>query len=250
MSHLISVFKREFRGYFATPVAYVFIVIFLFLTGLFTFNVSRFFDPRDPTGGQADLRPFFSWHPWLYLFLIPAVAMRLWSEERKGGTVELLLTLPITGTQAIVGKFLAAWAFIGIALALTFPMVLTLLYLCDNPDMGPIFTGYMGSFLMAGAYLAIGECISALAKNQVVSFIISSVVCLLLVLAGYSVVQEFFRSWASAWFCDAISSVSFLTHFDTMVKGLVPVSGLVFFASLIVGWLAACGVVLEVKKAV
>ncbi|MBN1866020.1 ABC transporter permease subunit [Candidatus Sumerlaeota bacterium] len=249
MSRLYSVFKREFKGYFATPVAYVFIVIFLFLTGLFTFNVSRFYDPRDVGSvGQADLRAFFDWHPWLYLFLIPAVAMRLWAEERKSGTIELLLTLPVSAAQAIVGKFLAAWAFVGIALALTFPMVLTVLYL-GEPDVGLIVAGYIGSFLMAGAYLAIGECVSALAKNQVVSFIVSVVICLLFVLSGFSVVQEFFQSWAPAWFTQAVSSMSFLTHFGSLEKGLVGAPSLVFFGSLIVGWLSACAVILEIKKA-
>jgi ABC-2 type transport system permease protein len=249
MTRFFTIFKREFRGYFATPVAYVFIVIFLFLTGLFTFNVSRFYDVRDISSvGQADLRAFFDWHPWLFLFLIPAVAMRLWAEERKSGTIELLFTLPVTTMQAIVGKFLAAWAFVGIALLLTFPMVLTVMYL-GSPDKGLILSGYAGSFLMAGAYLAIGECVSALSKNQVVSFIVSVVICLLFVLAGFGVVQEFFQSWAPTWFTEAVNSMSFLTHFGSMEKGLVGAPSLVFFASMIIGWLSACAVILEVKKA-
>ena len=178
MSTMLSIFKRELNSYFATPVAYVFIVIFLFLNGIFTFKLGGFFEAN-----QANLDRFFTWHPWLYLFLIPAVAMRLWAEERRGGTIELLFTLPVSATQAILGKFLAAWFFVGIALWLTFPVVLTVLYL-GEPDLGVIAAAYAGSFLMAGAYLAIGICMSAITKNQVVSFILSVVICLMLILAG------------------------------------------------------------------
>ena len=155
-----SIIKRELAGYFATPVAYVFIVVFLFLTGIFTFYMGSFFER-----GQADLQPFFSFHPWLYLFLIPAVSMRLWAEERKSGTIELLMTLPISVTQAVIGKFLAAWAFAAVALLLTFPIWITVNYL-GEPDNGTILAGYLGSLLMAGSYLAIGSCISAVTRNQ------------------------------------------------------------------------------------
>lgn len=243
MRRAISVFKREFRGYFATPIAYVFIVIFLFLSGLFTFQVSRFFE-----AGQTSLTAFFTWHPWLYLFLIPAVAMRLWAEERKSGTIELLLTLPVKPSQAILGKFLAAWAFIGMALALTFPMVLTAIYL-GSPDPGVIVAGYLGSFLMAGAFLAIGICMSALTKNQVVSFILGVVVCLLFILAGFDIVLDAFGLWAPAWLTDAVASMSFLTHFGSALRGEISLASLLFFLSLIVGWLCACNVILEMKKA-
>ncbi len=243
MRNIISVFKRELHGYFATPVAYVYIVIFLFLSGLFTFQISRLYE-----AGQATLTPFFMWHPWLYLFLIPAVSMRLWAEERRSGTIELLLTLPVKLSQAILGKFLAAWLFIGIALALTFPTVLTVTYL-GNPDSGVMISGYIGSFLMAGAFLAIGLCMSAMTRNQVVSFILGVVVCLLFILAGFDVVLDFVKSWAPGWFTEAIASVSFFTHFNAAQRGVINLTNIVFFLSLMVGWLVACGVILDMKKA-
>jgi ABC-2 type transport system permease protein len=185
---IFTVFKRELASYFATPVAYVFIVIFLLLAGTFTFYLGNFYER-----GQADLQPFFNFHPWLYLFLVPAVGMRLWSEERKSGTIELLLTLPVTMWQAVVGKFLAAWAFIGIALALTFPIWITVNYL-GSPDNGVIFASYVGSFLMAGAFLAIGSCISACTRNQVIAFILTVVVCFVFLLAGFPLVLNFFSA--------------------------------------------------------
>ncbi len=236
------ILKRELKAYFATPVAYVFIVIYLFLTGIFTFQWSSFFE-----AGQASLESFFMWHPWLYLFLIPSVAMRLWAEERKSGTIELLLTLPVGLGQAIVGKFLAAWIFVGIALALTFPMVLTVCYLGD-PDLGVIATSYIGSFLMAGSFLATGSCMSAITKNQVVSFILAVVVSLLFILAGFDTVLDAF-SWAPSWLVDAVSSMSYLTHFQSVQRGLITLPDLIFSLSSIVGWLFACAVVLEMKKA-
>jgi len=242
MNATFAIFKREIKGYFTTPVAYVFIVIFLFLAGLFTFKLSSFFAAR-----QADLGAFFNWHIWLYLFLIPAVAMRLWAEERKSGSIELLLTLPVSLTQAVLGKFLAAWIFVAIALALTFPVVLTVMYL-GQPDLGIVAAAYLGSFLMAGAYLAIGTCISALTRTQVISFIISVVICLLFILAGLEVVVGFFSSWAPDWLVDAITSMSFLTHFNSIQRGLIGLPDLVYFLSLIAGWLFACGIVLEMKK--
>ncbi|MFP4379458.1 MAG: ABC transporter permease subunit [Candidatus Sumerlaeia bacterium] len=242
MTNMIPIFKREIKGYFSTPVAYVFIVIFLFLSGLFTFQISQYYE-----AGQATFDAFFTWHPWLYLFLIPAVAMRLWAEERKSGTIELLLTMPVSLGQAILGKFLAAWAFIGIALILTFPMVLTVLYL-GEPDLGVAFVGYIGSFLMAGAYLAIGICMSALTRDQVVSFILTVVLCLMLILAGHDAVNQFF-SWAPDWFLQAVASVSFLSHFTTIQRGLLTLPDLVFFGSIIAGGLVACGIILEMKKA-
>jgi len=243
MNPMTSIMKRELKGYFTTPVAYVFIVIFLFLAGLFTFKLSDFF-----LAGQAELRDFFNWHPWLYLFLIPAVAMRLWSEERRSGSIELLLTLPVSLTQAVLGKFLAAWIFVAIALGLTFPIVLTVMYL-GRPDLGIIATAYFGSFLMAGAYLAIGACISALTRTQVISFIITVVICLFFILAGFEVVVSFFSSWAPAWLVDAITSMSFLTHFSSIQRGVITLPDVIFFLSMIAGWLFACGIVLEMKKA-
>lgn len=245
MKHTISIAKRELTGYFATPVAYVFIVIFLVLAGLFTFSgdLGNLYER-----GQADLRPFFSFHPWLYLFLIPAISMRLWAEERRLGTIELLMTLPVTITQAVVGKFLAAWAFAGIALALTFPTWITVNYL-GEPDNSAILAGYVGSFLMAGGFLAIGSCISALTKNQVIAFVISIVMCFLFLLSGFETVQDFFAAWAPEVVTDAIASFSFLTHFEAIAKGVIDARDLVFFGSLIAFFLFANALVLDIKKA-
>jgi ABC-2 type transport system permease protein len=243
MKNTIAIFKRELRGYFATPVAYVFIVIFLFLTGIFTFYIGGFYER-----GQADLEPFFRFHPWLYLFLIPAISMRLWSEERKTGTIELLMTLPITLGEAVLGKFLAAWCFTAIALALTFPMWITANYLGD-PDNTVIFFGYLGSLLMAGGFLAIGSCISALTKNQVIAFVISVVICFFMILSGYSIVLDFFSAWAPQPILDAVSSFSFLTHFDSIKKGVIDARDVVYFASLIAFWLYANTLAINVKKA-
>lgn len=243
MHNIITIFRRELAGYFTTPIAYVVMVIFVFLSGLFAFFLGNFFNR-----GQADLQPFFQYHPWLYLFLIPALAMRLWAEERRGGTVELLLTLPVTYWQAVLGKYLAAWTFAALALALTFPMWLTVNYL-GNPDNGVIFASYLGSLLMAGAFLAIGSCVSALTRNQVIAFVITAMVCLLFVSSGHSLVLDFFTSWTPDWLRETISSFSFLTHFDAISKGVIDVKDLVYFASLIVFWLFANVVVIEVKKA-
>ncbi len=243
MSAILTVFKRELRSYFATPVAYVFIVIFLVLSSAFTFYLGNFYER-----GQADLMPFFSFHPWLYLFLVPAVSMRLWSEERKSGTIELLLTLPITMWQAVVGKFLAAWAFIGIALALTFPLWITVNYLGD-PDNGVIVASYIGSMLMAGAFLSIGSCISASTRNQVVAFILTVVVCFLLVMAGFPLVLDGFRAWAPQALVDAVASLSFLTHFVSISKGVIDLRDLLYFALMIGFWLYASAIVIDLKKA-
>lgn len=236
-------FKRELQSYFNTPIAYVFIVIFLFLSGVFTFYLGNFFDR-----GQADLQPFFNFHPWLYLFLIPALSMRLWAEERKSGSIELLLTLPVTVTEAVLGKFLAAWVFTGIALLLTFPMWITVNYL-GSPDNSVIFGGYVGSMLMAGAFLAIGSSISALTKNQVVAFIISVVVCLLFILSGLPLVLDFFTGWAPQFLVNLISSFSFLTHFDSLSKGVIDLRDLIYFISLMALWLFINIIVIEMKKA-
>jgi ABC-2 type transport system permease protein len=243
MRNTIAIFKRELAGYFVTPVAYVFIVVFLVLTGFFTFNIGGFYDRE-----QADLQPFFAFHPWLYLFLVPAISMRLWSEERRAGTVELLLTLPVTMTQAVLGKFLAAWAFTGIALALTFPMWITVAYLGD-PDHGVIAAAYLGSFLMAGAYLAIGACISALTKNQVIAFVIAVVACLLFVVIGLPTVIAYFPGWMPRPLVEIIGSFSFLTHFNAIQKGVIDVRDLVFFGSLIALFLFANAVLIDLRKA-
>lgn len=243
MNNTLAIMKRELRAYFATPVAYVFIVIFLFMTGIFTFYVGAFYER-----GQADLLPFFQFHPWLYLFLIPAISMRLWSEERKTGTIELLMTLPVSLGQAVLGKFLAAWAFTLIALALTFPVWVTVNYL-GSPDNTVIFAGYVGSLLMAGGFLAIGSCISAITKNQVIAFVVSVVICFCFVLSGYAIVLDFFSGWAPQAIVEAIASLSFLTHFNSITKGVVDIRDLIYFAALIVFWLYANTVVIEMKKA-
>ncbi|HMN33873.1 MAG TPA: ABC transporter permease subunit [Chiayiivirga sp.] len=243
MSPLRAIFRRELASYFATPVAYVFIVIFLILAGVFTFYLGGFYER-----GQADLLPFFNFHPWLYLFLVPAVSMRMWSEERKSGTIELLLTLPVTTWQAVLGKFLAAWAFLGIALALTFPIWLTVNYLGD-PDNGVILAGYLGSVLMAGAFLAIGACLSATTRNQVIAFILTVVVCFVMLLAGFPLVLEFIGALFPQGTVDAIASLSFLTHFTAIAKGVLDLRDVLFFLLVIACWLIACALVIELKKA-
>lgn len=243
MKQLPVIFKRELASYFATPLAYVFIVIFLVLSGVFTFYLGGFFE-----SGQANLAPFFNFHPWLYLFLVPAIAMRLWAEERKSGSIELLMTLPVTRFEAVTGKFLAAWAFAGLALLLTFPMVITVNYL-GEPDNGAIVTGYIGSWLLAGSYLAVGSCMSALAKNQVIAFILAVVVCFLFIVSGFPLVLDAFSAWAPQWLLDAVASLSFLTRFDAISKGVIDLRDLLYFLSLIAAWLAATAVVVDLKKA-
>src|SRR5947209_3193703 len=227
-SNIKTITKRELFAYFTSPLAYVFIVIFLLLCGFFTFMVGGFFER-----GEASLvRPFFDWHPWFYLFLVPAVGMRLWAEERRVGTLELLLTMPITAWQAIVGKFLASWLFLALALAMTFPVWITVNYL-GSPDNGVILCGYLGSWLMAGAYLAISCITSAMTRTQVVSFIVSVVVCLFLILAGFPPVIRFLEGWAGPRLVDFITSFSVITHFDAFQKGVVDSRDVLCFLSLI-----------------
>ena len=242
-SNIATITKRELTGYFASPVAYVFIVIFLLMTGFFTFMAGGFFER-----GEANLLPFFNWHPWLYLFLVPAVGMRLWSEERRLGTIELLLTMPVTTAQAIVGKFLASWIFLGLALLLTFPVIITVNYLGD-PDNGVIFGGYVGSLLLAGAYLAISCMTSAMTRNQVVSFIISVVICVALVLAGYPPVTNLFIQWASPWVVDTIAAFSVMTHFEGFQRGVIDTRDLVFFIAVIVFSLFTTSVIIRSHRA-
>jgi ABC-2 type transport system permease protein len=234
--------KRELAGYFGSPVAYVFIVIFLLLCGFFTFSVSHLYEM-----GQADLRAFFEWHPWMFLFLIPAVAMRLWADERRTGTIELILTLPVTLTEIILGKFLAAWLFIGMALLLTFPIVLTVIYLGD-PDLGAIVSAYFGSFLMAGAYLSVGSMTSSLTRNQVISFILSVVVCLFFVLSGWPPVTDVLSGWAPLWLVDTVSGFSFMSHFASMQQGIIDLRDLIYYLSVIFFMLFANGVVLQNRR--
>jgi len=243
LSHIITIAKREVSGYFASPVAYVFIVIFLLLIGFFTFMVGAFFDR-----GQASLDAFFAWHPWLYLFLVPAVGMRMWSEERRLGTIELLLTMPVTPWQAIVGKFLASWLILILALALTFPLVITVNYL-GHPDNGIILAGYLGSALLSGAYLSIAAMTSAMTRNQVVSFIVSVVLCLFLILAGWPPVTDLLVRWANPWFVQTISAFSVMTHFDAIQKGVLDSRDILFFISVIVFSLFTTSVILRAHRA-
>ena len=244
ISNIRAITKRELSAYFSSPVAYVFIVIFLFLMGLFTFMAGGFFER-----GQATLEDsFFMWHPWLYLFLVPAVGMRLWAEERRVGTLELLLTLPITAWQAIVGKFLASWIFLFLALFLTFAVVITVNYL-GSPDNGVIFAGYVGSFLMAGAYLAISCMTSAMTRNQVVSFILSVVVCLFLVLCGYPPVTNLLIRTDWAWLLNTVTAFSFMTHFEGFTKGVLDSRDVIFFLSVIGFSLFTTGVIIRSHRA-
>ena len=238
-----TIFKRELRAYFTTPLAYVFIVIFLALTGSFTFFLGGFFER-----GQADLSAFFVFHPWLYLFLVPAIAMRLWAEERRTGTIELLMTLPTTTFATVLGKFLAAWLFAGIALALTFPIWLTVNWLGD-PDNGVILLSYIGSWVMAGAFIAIGACVSALTKNQVIAFVVGAAVCFLFLMSGVDLVLAAFRPWAPPLVVDTVASFSFLTHFGELMKGVVDAATLLFFASLIAICLVVNTLLVDLEKA-
>ena len=227
MNGIVPIFERELYAYFQSPVAYVFIIVFLVSSTSCTFLLGSFYESQ-----QASLEIFFLFHPWLYLFLIPAVGMRLWAEERRSGTAELLLTFPIHPFTAVLGKFLAGWIFIGLALLLTFPMIITVNYL-GQPDPGPIFTGYLGSFLMAGAYLAISTCTSALTKNQVISFILSVVICLILVLLGWGVLTDSLNNLFPVWIADLISQFSFTAHFDAIRRGVIDFRDVIYFCSII-----------------
>jgi len=242
-SNVWTIVKRELVGYFDSPVAYVFIVIYLLLAGFFTFTFGSFFDR-----GEASLTAFFMWMPWLLLFLVPALGMRLWSEERRSGTIELLLTFPVTPWQAILGKFLASWIFIAIAMALTFPVWITVNWLGD-PDNGVILAGYIGSWFLAGAYLAVSCLTSAITRNQVVSFILSVVICLGLVVVGFAPVTDLLARWAAPWLVEAVAGFSVLTHFDGFQKGVIDSRDFVFFASVIGFALFVTGVILRGHRA-
>lgn len=236
-----TIAKRELAGYFTSPVAYVFIIIFLVLAGFFTFMVSNFFESN-----EASLAPFFFWHQWLYLFLVPAIGMRLWAEERRSGTIEILLTMPITAGEAIVAKFLAAWVFLGLALLLTFPMVITVNYL-GNPDNGVILAGYFGSFLVGGAYLAVSSITSAMTRNQVVSFITAVVLCMALLLAGWPPVTNMV-AWAPQNVIDAVAGFSVVPHYDALQRGVIALRDVVYFISLIGFALFTTGVIVHSRR--
>lgn len=243
MQNIITIFRREMSGYFATPVAYVFIVIFLALTGVLTFYVGNLLGRN-----QADLGAFFNFHPWLYLFLIPALSMRLWAEERRNGTVELSMTLPVSQGQAVIGKYLAAWCFTGIALVLTFPLWMTVNYL-GQPDNGAILAAYLGSWLMAGGFLAIGSFISALTKNQVIAFVLAATLCFLFVAMGSSIVLDFLSDWTGGGIADFLRSISVMNHFVDISKGVVDIRDIIYFTSLIVAFLFLNVVAIDRLKA-
>jgi ABC-2 type transport system permease protein len=238
-----AIARREWGAYFNSPVAYVFIIIFLLLSGFFTFAVAGFYESN-----QAEFsRSFFLWHPWLYLVLIPAVGMRLWAEERRSHTIELLFTLPVTPAQAIAGKFLAAWAFLIVALVLTFPVVLTAVYL-GEPDLGVAFTGYLGSIFLAGSYLGVAMFTSALTKNQVISFIVAVVLGLLLILSGFPPVTDLLSGFCPMWLVDTIAAFSFMSHYETLQRGILDIRDLIYFASMI-GFMLFCTLVVLHHKA-
>jgi ABC-2 type transport system permease protein len=245
-TNIKTIAKRELGAYFSSPLAYVLIVIFLLFCSAFTFlsDLGNFFGEQQAALGRS----FFRWHPWFYLFLVPAVGMRLWAEERRTGTIELLLTMPITAWQAIVGKFIASWLFLGVALALTFPVVITVNYL-GSPDNGVILTGYLGSWFMAGAYLAISCMMSAITRNQVISFISSLAICFVLVLCGYGLVSEMFQGTSFEWFGDAIANLGFFTHYDGFQKGVLDSRDIVYFLSVIGFSLFTTGVILRSHRA-
>lgn len=242
MSGFYAVFKRELKSYFTTPVAYVFLIVFLFFSGYLTFKYG-FYSVR-----QADMQTFFMNMPLLFVFMIPAVSMRLWAEERRVGSIELLLTLPITIMQAVLGKFCAAWLFIVIALALTFPMVITVCYLGD-PDVGLIITGYLGTVLMAGGFLSIGSFFSIITKNQVISFVLSVVACAVLVYAGMPSTLNYFSTFLPAGLVSAIGGLSFQVHFESIQKGMLEFKDFSYFILLIIGWIFASAYILDERKA-
>ncbi|HEV7605792.1 MAG TPA: ABC transporter permease [Steroidobacteraceae bacterium] len=242
MKTVAIIMRRELASYFATPLAYVVIVIFLLLSNLFAFSFGALFER-----GQADLTPFFTFLPWLYLFLIPAVSMRLWAEERRNGSIELLLTQPLTLWQAVLGKFLAAWIFVGLALALTFPVWITVNYL-GKPDNGAIFAAYLGSFFVAGGFLAVGSFTSTLTKNQLIAFLVAMLLSFLLLIAGYPAATDWFQTWAPQWLVSGIASLSFLTHFENIVKGVLDVRDVLYYALVTVFFLLASTVVLDARK--
>jgi len=242
MRNILTIFHRELAGYFATPLAYVFIVIFLAMAGVLTFFAGSFFER-----GQADLQPFFSFHPWLYVVLIPALSMRLWAEERKSGTIELFLTLPIRMTEAVIGKFLAAWCFAGIALALTFPFWVTVNFL-GHPDNGVILASYIGSWLMAGAMLAVGACVSAVTKNQVIAFVVTAALAFVFTLSGSPIVLGVFQGWAPEWLIRGITQTSLLGHFGAITRGVIDVRDVVYFLSIMVAFLGANAILIDLER--
>ena len=237
-----AIVRRELSHYFLTPLAYVFLAIFLLFAGICTFYLGQLYET-----GQADLRPFFIYHPWLYLFLVPALSMRLWAEEQKSGTIELLLTLPVQLSTLVIGKFLASWLFIGVALLLTMPVWMTVNYL-GEPDNGVIRASYLGSWLMAGGFLAVGSFTSALSKNQIVAFVMSLTLCFLLVAAGFPLVVEWAAQTLPTFFIDLVASLSFFTHYLAITKGVLDLRDLAYFVVVILTFLLATGIIIQSKR--
>jgi len=238
----IEIFKREFRAYFASPVAYVFLVFYLMLIGFLTFFISHFYEAN-----QADLKWFFFWFPWVNLLLVPAATMRLWSEERRTGTLELLMTFPVTLPQALVGKFVAAWVFMTVGVLLTLPVVFTTIYL-GSPDAGAVIGGYAGVILLSGAYVAVGMLTSAMTRNQVISFVVAFVICFLLALAGWPPVMEIVNKWAPGWLVNGVAAMSVMPHFESLQRGVIDVRDVVYYASVMVLALFGAHLVLENRK--
>ncbi len=243
MRTIATIAGRELRSYFGTPLAYVFIVIFLVMAAGLTFYFGNFLDR-----GVADLRPFFLYHPWLYLLLMPAIGMRLWAEERKTGTMEYLMTLPVTVAEAVIGKFLAAWIFAGVALTLTFPIWLTVNYL-GQPDNGVILASYAGSWLMAGGFLALSACTSALTSNQVVAFVLAATLCFIMMMTGFEIVQTAFTGWAPDWVTTVVVNLSMLNNFRAIADGVIDMRNLIYFISLIAVCLTINSGIVEIRKA-
>ena len=243
MSNVLAIAARELRSYFGTPIAYVFLVIFIVLSGVFTFYVGNLLGR-----GSADLQPFFTYLPWLYLVLIPAVSMRLWAEERKAGTIELLMTLPVEPWEAVTGKWLAGLAFIALALVCTFPLWITVNILGD-PDNGVIAAGYLAAFLLAGVFLAVGSCMSALTKNQVIAFVLAVAACFVILVCGTPIVLDAIRWAAPSAVAEAVASLSALVAFEPMTRGVVEATTLIYFASMVLFWLFATHVAVSLRKA-
>lgn len=240
--NILTILKRELKSYFESPVAYVFLVVFLILSNFMPFQVHKMYERN-----TADLFVFFFWQPWVYLLLVPAATMGLWAEERKSGTIELLLTMPITMSQAIIGKFLAAWAFMAIAIGLTFPIICTTKYL-GNPDMGPIIAGYVASVLLAGVYVSIGMLMSSITRSQVISFVLSMILCFVLLLIGWDPVLDLFVKWAPNWLVEAVAAFGFMPYFESMRRGVLSLSDTAYFVSFMVFMIVATHVVLDNRK--
>ncbi len=238
-----TIFKRELASFINSTVAYLFIFIFLVISGVCTFLLGSFYER-----GQADLMSFFNFHPWLYLLLVPALSMRTWSEERNSGSIELVMTMPVTTLQVMIGKFVALWFILAICLLLTFPLVTSVNYL-GEPDNGIIMAAYLGSWLMAGAFLAVGMCMSAITKSQVIAFILALVTCFVLVSMGSPLITNIFQSWVPSIVLDNIASFSFLTHYENIAKGVLSLNNILYYLASICFWLFAGYRIIEIKKA-